>query len=332
MTQHASRLIIQFMAACCGKSKTRQEAEDAQIREEKPRNVPSNTVPLTRVHAILERMSRGEDDETVPVRPGKNKTKTTEAPGEETSGADVDAPALRQSTQIQSSMRTTARLWPAHTREWPADVVDVRNTSLSTRPEEPKATSSRLASKQRKSLHAEAQQARAYVTWRHGTVREWMERVCHEPEAPNAEQYAFLERVVARCRAEQAELAHVGRPGHTGSEPCRDCVFGIPGAGKSTCIKLVRRFFEECLGWEHGVQFQFLATQNSMAELIGGQTVHTWGVIPTNKAMAAARYGAKDVDWDQLFENALSLRWLIIDECSTIAPSLLATLESFLRE
>ncbi len=134
MTQHACRLIIQFMAACCGKSKTRQEAEGTQVREEKPRHVPSNTVPLTRVHAILERMSRGEDDETVPVRPKKNKSKTPEAPGEETSGADVDAPALRQSTQIQSSMRTTARLWPAHTREWPADVVDVRNTSLSTRP------------------------------------------------------------------------------------------------------------------------------------------------------------------------------------------------------
>jgi len=80
VTQHASRLIIQFMAACCGKSKTREEAEDAQLREEKPRNVPSNTVPLTRVHAILERMSRGEDDETVPVRPGTNKTKKRKRP------------------------------------------------------------------------------------------------------------------------------------------------------------------------------------------------------------------------------------------------------------
>ena len=34
----------------------------------------------------------------------------------------------------------------------------------------------------------------------------------------------------------------------------------------------------------------------------------------------------------QLFENALSMRWLIIDECSTLSPSLLTTFESFLRE
>ena len=51
-----------------------------------------------------------------------------------------------------------------------------------------------------------------------------------------------------------------------------------------------------------------------------------------NKAMAVAKYAGKDVDWDQLSENALSLRWLFIDECSTLSPSLLATLESFLRD
>ena len=37
------------------------------------------------------------------------------------------------------------------------------------------------------------------------------------------------------------------------------------------------------------------------------------------------------MDWDKLFENALNVRWLIIDECSTLSPYLLSTLESFLR-
>ena len=55
---------------------------------------------------------------------------------------------------------------------------------------------------------------------------------------------------------------------------------GAQGAGKSHCINIRRRFFEECLGWEDGVQFQFLAQQNTMAALIGGKTVNTWGVIP----------------------------------------------------
>ncbi len=77
------------------------------------------------------------------------------------------------------------------------------------------------------------------------------------------------------------------------------------------------------MGWKHGVQFQFLAAQNSMAALIGGNTVHSWGAIPTSKAAANAKHANKEVDWDQLFENCISMRWLIIDECSTLSPELL---------
>ena len=117
------------------------------------------------------------------------------------------------------------------------------------------------------------------------------------------------------------------------SEPMRACLFGIPGAGKSHCIHLLRRFFEECLRWEDGVQFQFLAQQNTMAALIGGKTVNTWGVIPINPdAAASKRQGkAKDGDIDELFMNAVGMRWLILDECSTISPSLLAELDAGLR-
>ena len=52
-----------------------------------------------------------------------------------------------------------------------------------------------------------------------------------------------------------------------------------------------------------------------------------------NKAVAASKMtSSKEVDWDQLFLNALSLRWLIIDECSTLSPGLASTFESFLRK
>ena len=74
------------------------------------------------------------------------------------------------------------------------------------------------------------------------------------------------------------------------SEPCRCALLGMPGAGKSLCLALMRDFFEKVLGWKHGVQFQFLASQNSMAALIGGNTVHSWGVIPTNKTAATAKH------------------------------------------
>ena len=118
------------------------------------------------------------------------------------------------------------------------------------------------------------------------------------------------------------------------TENNRTCLLGVPGAGKTYCLWLLKDFFESCLKWTHGVQFQFLATQNTMAELICGSTVHSWGCIPVNKAAATAKAHAmsKDADWDQLFENAQSLRWLVIDECSTLSPGLLSTLESFLRQ
>ena len=73
---------------------------------------------------------------------------------------------------------------------------------------------------------------------------------------------------------------------------------GIPGAGKSTCIKYMRRLFEDCLGWEDGVQFQFLASQNTMAALIGGKTIHSWGSIPINATQASAKVGTKGADGD----------------------------------
>ena len=112
-------------------------------------------------------------------------------------------------------------------------------------------------------------------------------------ERPTDEQKAFLDHVIARCNIEQKELgqtrAHVAESKTNYSEPVRTCLFGIPGAGKSHCIKLLRKLFEDCLHWEDGVQFQFLAQQNTMASLIGGKTVNTWGVIPINPEAAERR-------------------------------------------
>ena len=79
------------------------------------------------------------------------------------------------------------------------------------------------------------------------------------------------------------------------------------------------------------MQFEFLAAQNSMAALSGGGTVHTWCVMLANKAAAAAKHANKEVKWDQPFENCISMRWLIVDEVSTLSLGMLGTLDSFLR-
>ena len=91
------------------------------------------------------------------------------------------------------------------------------------------------------------------------------------------------------------------------SEPVLACLLGIPGSGKSTCIRLLRSFFEEAIGWEEEIDFQFLASQNTMAALIGGKTVHHWGAIPVSLTHAQEKANAKskEGDVDALFERVL---------------------------
>ena len=140
-----------------------------------------------------------------------------------------------------------------------------------------------------------------------------------------------MKNIIARCRQEYEELNEGGQQNL--SAPALVTLLGIPRAGKSATLKWTRRFFEECLGWEHGVQFQFLASQNTMAALIGGTTVHSWAVIPINADDAAQKASSRAAagDVDELFLNALSMRFIFIDEVSTLSPTLLGTLNVFLQ-
>ena len=56
------------------------------------------------------------------------------------------------------------------------------------------------------------------------------------------------------------------------TEPMRACRLGVPGAGKSKCIKWLKRLLTDCFGYEDGVHFQALAPQNTMAAMIGWST------------------------------------------------------------
>ena len=113
------------------------------------------------------------------------------------------------------------------------------------------------------------------------------------------------------------------------TEPSRIALLGPPGCGKSECIRWTTRFFTECLGWEHGVQFQKLAPQHTMAALIGGRTVHGWGQIPINATSVlehAKKQGLTDVD--ELFLRSQNQRYLLIDEISSLAALVCGILDS----
>eukprot|EP00973_Karenia_brevis_P029023 4003143-Karenia_brevis.AAC.1 len=69
-----------------------------------------------------------------------------------------------------------------------------------------------------------------------------------------------------------------------------------------------------------------------MAALIGGARIHTWGCTPANATDAANKTHTKkeEVDVDTLFLNAMGMRWIVIDEISTVSPTLLGLLEAHL--
>jgi len=122
VSHHAKRLIVQFMAACCGRSKGDLDAsgeQDPQV--EVLKEMPPNSLSLGRVHGILDRMSNSKDASKV----GREVEEEEE---------DVDERALRQSSQVRNSMQMAAKLWPREGTAWPAEPVDARSTSLTNLP------------------------------------------------------------------------------------------------------------------------------------------------------------------------------------------------------
>ena len=69
-------------------------------------------------------------------------------------------------------------------------------------------------------------------------------------------------------------------PSHLASPaPLRHLIHGLPGSGKSELTRWIQNYFEEVWQYKKGQQFVFLAPMNSMANNIGGSTVHSWGQI-----------------------------------------------------
>ena len=93
-------------------------------------------------------------------------------------------------------------------------------------------------------------------------------------------------------------------------------------------------FFEEVLGWTHGVEFVYLASQHTMTALIGGVTMHSFGNVKFRKKDSSlANNGAgKAKDMSAQFLKYERLRWLFIDECSTASAENQAEMEHNIRK
>ena len=182
---------------------------------------------------------------------------------------------------------------------------------------------------------AERTQPHAHLTVKNygAKLNTWLEQAGAEKEPPTTEQMQVLVRVAARILkefADEKEDAGVRRKKADSAaqeieEPMRGLVHGLPGTGKSRVINWIRRMFEEGLEWKHGEQFMCVAFQNRMAAAIGGFTLHAGADLPRPGENRDRKLSHSEVD--NLYIQNSSLRWVLLDEISMVADSLLDDFE-----
>jgi hypothetical protein len=84
---------------------------------------------------------------------------------------------------------------------------------------------------------------------------------------------AQLEMLRVVCQRMCDELDEVA-DGHDRSDPLMWLLHGCPGTGKSEVLMMVKELFQEVCGWQMGLEYQMVALQAVMAQLLGGDTIH----------------------------------------------------------
>ena len=167
---------------------------------------------------------------------------------------------------------------------------------------------------------------------------DWFAKLATEEEKPNTEQLSILHAVRDRVLQEiELDIEGPGiRKRLRGStepdpreEPFRGCCHGLPGTGKSRVIGWLIRMFSEPLQWTHGVEFQCVAFQNTVAYAMGGLTLHSSGDIAIGGASDDRKLDHTDIEI--LFTRNQCLRWLIFDEVFMIPDELLGEFANHLQ-
>ena len=135
VSRHAQRLIVQFMAASCGKSTSRDNTTaDDEKDMWKMLPVPDNTVGLSRVHTIIDNMSLEKDPaDNASACKKKRPSKSAEEFPEDFNEDDEECGDPEASTLVKEALVTTGKLWSR--KQWSAEAepnMDVRNSLLSS--------------------------------------------------------------------------------------------------------------------------------------------------------------------------------------------------------
>ena len=99
---------------------------------------------------------------------------------------------------------------------------------------------------------------------------------------------AQLEMLRVVCQRMCDELAE-GADEHRRSDPLMWLLHGLPGTGKSEVLMMVKELFQEVCGWQMGFEYQMVALQAVMAQLLGGDTIHHASGMKTGVFMKGVR-------------------------------------------
>ena len=123
MSRHAKQLIVQFMAACCGRSSQNDLADnDDEDQEAASKELPDNELSLQRIHAIIDGMSREDEESAVSKKVSRLAKQAKEFPEDL---PDDDVPEdPNVSNAVKDALVATGKLWKRETGEaskWSAD-------------------------------------------------------------------------------------------------------------------------------------------------------------------------------------------------------------------
>ena len=80
---------------------------------------------------------------------------------------------------------------------------------------------------------------------------------------------------------------------------------GVPGAGKSELLKWIRALFEMVLEWQRGMESAFIPSMHTMAVIIDGVIIRSFGdiLVGANKSQAKKSMSLAKPDSNKMWER-----------------------------